>query len=287
MFPRNPRGAGALLAVLSGCSSGLVCGKGTIEQDGECVAVDQGDDDGTTPTGGTQPATGLAATPPELDLGPLLFPCAGEATVVVANTGPQALALTGISVAGDGALSLVDPPAPPVELAPGATLTLTVRAEADAVGTFTGALTLTADAPAGSLLVPLAAEVALDARSATFTVGSPAVDLLLAIDHSCSMEEDNQVEVELGLPALVDALDATVDWRMIEITHESGCANGGILSSSTPNAGQLLVEHAWDAAPLSADYLTEALLELAGLALAQTDVGGCNEGSSGPASRCT
>ena len=68
--------------------------------------------------------------------------------------------------------------------------------------------------------------------------------------------------------------DAGTDWQLIEVTDEDGCANGGVFSSASVDV-QLLIDQAFSGVHHA---LTEALLELASVALGKTGAGQCNDG---------
>jgi hypothetical protein len=105
--------------------------------------------------------------------------------------------------------------------------------------------------------------------------GIPPVDVMLLVDNSCSMETDNMDDVRNGIPDFLAQLQLTSDWQLMEVTQQSGCANQGVLTSSTPNVEDILINNAFNA---SQHAYTEALLELSDIALSKTGPGQCNEG---------
>jgi hypothetical protein len=281
----------ACMVPAAGClAPGVVCGDGTKEQDGICVPVDDAGttDADTTTSLGDDDADDVylgdfAVEPPALDFGTLWVPCEDTATLTVTNTGPDRRRIDVIEVSPQRAFAIVPPDALPLRLGPGDAVEIVVRVTPTEVGPIAGTLTLISDDPAGDAVVALTAEAEVETGHEELTVPGPLVDVLFAIDHSCSMEDDNADDIEAGIWPFLDALTAVSDWEMIQVTRENGCANGGVLTAATPNAEQLLIDHAWDGGSIfGGTYLTEALLELSALALDLRDPGECNEAFGRP-----
>jgi hypothetical protein len=148
-----------------------------------------------------------------------------------------------------------------------------------ALGEPEATLTVTSNEPLGSRDASLFGEGAGgDAQTDRFDLDDdPPIDLLFAIDQSCSMDDDAAaVAAELG--PLLDAIDdVTEGWQVGVVTLDSGCVNDAIFDASTPNLQQRFT----DAALLGDDRDVtddEALLKLTHRALSQTDAGACNAG---------
>ncbi|MEQ1569495.1 MAG: hypothetical protein ABMA64_27915 [Myxococcota bacterium] len=270
---------------LAACGK-VECGPGTHEVAGECVLdvelpgstiTTPGDDDDDDDT---VSGLGIDASPGELSLSGTV-PCSATQELTLENTSPDLIQLSVIEF---------DPPVPgltldpqpdlPIGLRPGDTVTLTVSFASDAPTE--GASTLKIGTQREWLLeLPVELAADYDAAVDTFEVGAgtPLVDLMLLIDHSCSMEYDQAIQVEIGLPLLLDGLDAVADWQLLQVTRDTGCGNGGLWNTNDATTVDYLVAHAWDGAGgVGGAYLTEALLALAALALDKTDAGECNEG---------
>ena len=107
--------------------------------------------------------------------------------------------------------------------------------------------------------------------------------MLLTIDHSCSMPDAYTDDLTEGIPLLLGALTEVADWQLLQVTREEGCANGGIYDEGTKGAAEALVAEMWETGiGWPTIPRTEALLELANLALDQTGAGECNEGFGRP-----
>ncbi|MEQ1567569.1 MAG: choice-of-anchor D domain-containing protein [Myxococcota bacterium] len=227
---------------------------------------------------------------PELEITPgsyiftdTVVPCGSGVELTLTNIGSEDLVVTDLAYESGGLLSLDDTdlrPQLPVTLAPGQHRAVWVNFAPTEEGADTGRLDVFSNDPRGVVSADQNGEGQFgDTNVEQFTEpGIPPVDVLMLIDHSCSMEDANTNDVESGMPDFVNVLQTVADWQLIQVTKESGCANGGVLDPSTPNAADLLIDHAWDKDPGEWQYLTEALLELAAVALDQTDPGECNAG---------
>jgi hypothetical protein len=91
------------------------------------------------------------------------------------------------------------------------------------------------------------------------------------------MADDNRQDIRDGVPAFIAELQNVADYHLIQVTKDTGCANGGVLTNATPNAEQLLIDNAFNAGPFE-QFTTEQLLKQTNLTLQQTDAGECNEG---------
>jgi hypothetical protein len=225
----------------------------------------------------------LEITPASFVFGDSVVPCGDSVELTLTNVGSEDLVITDLQYESAGLLTLDDSllrPQLPVTLRPGGSRTVMVNFTPTTEASDTGRLDVFSNDPRGVVSADQNGEGTFgDLNTEQFTEpGIPPVDVMLLIDHSCSMQDANQSDVEAGMPDFVNTLQAVADWQLIEVTKEGGCSNGGIMDASTPNAAQLLINHAWDSGGLFGGYLTEALLELAAVALDLTDPGECNEG---------
>ncbi|MEZ4238252.1 MAG: choice-of-anchor D domain-containing protein [Myxococcota bacterium] len=227
----------------------------------------------------------LQITPDSYVFGESLIPCGGEVELTLTNVGSEDLIISDWDYRSAGFLTLDDSmlrPELPITLAPNESRAMTVYFSPTDAGADTGILSVTSNDPRGVVEADQNGEGSFgDEETETFTQpGVVPVDVMMLIDHSGSMEGANTNDVETGIPAFVQELRQVADWQMIQVTREDGCANGGIMTPTTPNPEQLLIDHAWDAGGggVLGGYLTEALLELASDALDQTGPGQCNQG---------
>lgn len=221
----------------------------------------------------------LQISPDDWDFGEVAVACEQDVELTLQNVGRADLTLTALSYDGDVGLTLIDEPALPLVLAPGAYTTATVRFVPADVVDASGLLTAVSDDPAGDrTAVQQGAGVGTAPRSETFPVDTdPPLDLIVAVDRSSSMLDD-AVSLGAGFTAFAAALSAnTSDWRMGVVTQDDGCFNGGVLSpldADVAAAFALAVVTGEDAEIV----YDEALLKLSSEALGQTDSGGCNAG---------
>lgn len=222
----------------------------------------------------------LAITPQHWTFSDTPIPCGDGIELELANIGSELLTITEFDYESGGLLSLdASGVQLPITLAPGENTFVNVNFAAVDIGSDTGVLAVTSNDPRGVVEADQNGEGAYDSETTESFAepGIPPVDVMFLIDQSCSMEGDNTDDIEAGIPGFITELQNVSDWQLIQITKESGCANGGILDVTTPNPSTLLINNAWNYTN-AATYYTEALLQLASIALAQTGPGGCNEG---------
>ncbi|MCB9688282.1 MAG: choice-of-anchor D domain-containing protein [Alphaproteobacteria bacterium] len=224
----------------------------------------------------------LKITPDTYVFGDAPIPCGDEVELELKNVGSEALTITEVDYTSGGLLSLDTSNAPqlPITLQPGEFRNVTVMFEATTEGSDTGRLAVTSNDPRGVVTADQNGEgVYGEKLTETFTEpGVPPVDVIILIDQSCSMSGDNTDDVENGMPDFVAELQQTSDWHLIEVTRQTGCANGGVLTETTPNVANTLVNNAFNSVGNIPDNVTESLLELADTALSKTGPGQCNEG---------
>ncbi|MCA9571457.1 MAG: hypothetical protein KC656_26650, partial [Myxococcales bacterium] len=226
------------------------------------------------------PGPYLQITPEIHDFGTLLAPCVTEVDLELANIGSATLEITAIDYSSFGWLVYDDRDlALPLLLEPGEAVDVGVVFEAQGDGTDDGVLEVTSNDPR-TVVTALQSGDSLTSTDLTqtfITPGRTQVDVLWTIDQSRSMQEDNQDDIRLGVPGLLAELERLADYHLIQVTHDSGCANVGVFDASTPNAEALLVQHAFDTTR-DQQSTTEQLLLQADVALQQTGPGGCNAG---------
>jgi len=229
---------------------------------------------------------GLEITPEHHVFDPRPVPCGDEVELVLRNAGHETLVIDEWTYLSRGLLSLDgDAPEFPIELEHDETVTVTVTFEPTRAGRDAGVLEVVSNDPRGIVIADQVGEASWAGTTGeVFTEPGAVVpiDVMMLIDHSCSMNEDNADDVERGIPDFVEELRSAADWQLLQVTREDACANGGVIDATTPNAAQYLIDHAWDGlgggGPGWGRLQTEALLQLASDALDQTGPGQCNEG---------
>ncbi len=266
---------------------------GADENFGQVLVVSDDPDSPQTPVDllGYGAVPELKITPDDHVFGDTFIPCGASVELKLENIGSEDLVITEVDYTSGGMLTLDTTGAPslPLTLAPGEFETVSVSFAAATEGSDTGRLDVTSNDPRGVVSADQNGEGAYaSSLTETFTEpGVPPVDVIMLIDQSCSMEQNNIADVRDGMPDFVAELQQTSDWQLIQITKVSGpqayCGNGGVLTPSTPNVADILVDNAFNAvdqvansAPLT--LLSESLLEAADIALGKTGSGGCNAG---------
>jgi len=246
-------------------------------------------DDGDTPEApvdllGDGAVPELQITPEDYVFADAFVPCGDAVPLQLKNVGVEDLIVTDLQYRSTGMLSLdISGVALPLTLGPGETTDVAVDFVPATIGADSGTLSVTSNDPRGVVDAWQSGEsIYVSGEEERFTEpGIPPVDVLMLIDQSCSMEEDNIDDVELGMPDFVSTLQEVADWQLIQVTGDSGCSNQGVLTPASVGTSDLLVDGAFGGPePQFYDgvYRTEKLLELASIALAQTGPGGCNEG---------
>jgi hypothetical protein len=226
----------------------------------------------------------LRITPDNYTFTEALVPCGGSVALTLENVGREDLVITSFSYDSDLGLMALDDgglaTALPLTLTSGqAREGLTVTFAATTAGSDLGTLSVVSNDPRGTVTADQSGEGSyLEENAELFTEpGVPPVDVLMLIDNSCSMEEDNLSDVRLGMGPFVDTLEEVADWQLLQVTEQDGCGNEGVLDENTANVETILIDNAFSAAPTAALF-TEQLLEHAATALSKTAPGACNEG---------
>ncbi len=209
-------------------------------------------------------------------------PCGESVELELKNVGDVDLEIYSLDYVSGGQLSLRSDLQLPLVLGPDEATSVWVDFTPTEAASDTGVLTVSSNDPVGDETADQNGEgVWLASNSETFYApGPPPVDVLITIDQSCSMAQDNTDDVEQGFPAFVNELQNIADWQLILVTDPNGCATGGILDASSNNPSGLLVDNAFDTNhdDNGGANLTESLLKLSERALSKTGAGNCNEG---------
>ncbi|MCB9671567.1 MAG: choice-of-anchor D domain-containing protein [Alphaproteobacteria bacterium] len=223
----------------------------------------------------------LTITPDDHDFGAVYVPCSESVTLTLENTGQEPLEITDIEHASQGDFELLDTNVLPLVLPVGASTTVDVVFTAAAMGTREGELIVASNDPRGDQTADQSAstDYADDASEQLTVPVNPPVDILFAVDQSCSMDDNSQL-LAANFSTFIGQIGAvTGDWQIGVANVDNGCFNAGILTPTTPNFAAL-----FSAAVVEGDdpgglaTLSEKLLQLTDLALSKTGPGECNAG---------
>ena len=197
--------------------------------------------------------------------------------VTLSNVGTEDLVIDDLQYGGsDTTMDLAWGPSLPIVLAPGdATDVGLAYAPMDEVES-DGFLTVVSNDPRGPLDADQVGDGVYDDQlTDEFEMPiAPPVDILFAVDQSCSMEDD-ATRLATNFGGFIDQIDSvTTGWRVGVATANNGCFNGGMLDRSTPG-----YKDRFRSAVLTwnGGSYTEALLTLAKIAM-QNSKSGCNAG---------
>ncbi len=222
----------------------------------------------------------LQITPASHTFDDAFIPCGAELDVEFKNVGNEPLEVTAVDYTSGGQLSFDNRGISlPFTLQPGEYVEVGVLFEATSTAADTGVIEVSSNDPRGVVTADQNGEGAyVEEVTEVFTEpGVPPVDVLWTIDQSCSMAADNRRDIRDGVPGFLTELTAVADFHLIQVTKDSGCANGGVIDNNTANAEQLLIDNAFNAGILE-QFTTEQLLKQVDVSLGKTGPGGCNEG---------
>ncbi|MEZ4234837.1 MAG: hypothetical protein R3F59_01450 [Myxococcota bacterium] len=206
---------------------------------------------------------------------PVGIPCEEVRVVRIENRSADNVTVDALTVtpADEATFGLNELLQVPRLVRPDDAIEIPMRARADTPTTGLATVTLTSEGETyeAELSVPIAWA---EERTEAFVTPLPATDIVFAVDHSAAMAADHHEALERAVPRWLDALDAVADWRLILVTEDEGCANGGIFEAGDPDAADHVAHHAFD--DLGGDERTEALLELSAVALSQNADTECN-----------
>ncbi len=205
-------------------------------------------------------------------------PCRETVAVGVRNDGDATVTVEELVFVGDPRIVLDDLPDLPLDLGPGQDVNFELEFRSDVAGTAAGEIVATSNDPLNpTLRIPVTATAGYEetVTDSYFVPLDAAVDILFAVDTSCSMGEDSvQLSDEFG--AFIDAVsEVTEGWRIGVVNQELACFTNGIIDAATPNyqavfsdAVTTVIQHGFQ----------EKLLFLSDSALENTAPGLCNEG---------
>lgn len=238
-------------------------------------------DDGVTPAiavdlVGEGHVPRLEIDPPELDFGLEHIGCAQDHTLTLSNVGNEDLEISEYDFAADPALSLLGMPALPLILSPGGSTTVDVVFEPTQETDSDALLTVFSNDPRGAVEAGQIGEGAYegDVVDEFDMPVAPPVDILFAVDQSCSMQDD-ATRLTNNFSKFVGEIDkVTTGWRVGVATTDNGCFRDGYLDRGRTNYQSLFQSAVLTWRP---GAYTEALLTITRNALSATK-GGCNTG---------
>lgn len=219
---------------------------------------------------------------PALQISPAtyLFPgiCEDSVVLELRNVGLADLEITAVDYVGSPELALQTSLPLPLVLAPDDFRDLTVGYTPQGSTTALGTLTVASNDPRGDRTADQQVEGSGDLVTETFTVqADPPVDILFAIDKSCSMSSEARA-LGNAFSAFITEIDqVTDDWQIGVVHKDGGCFERGIITAQTYDYEAVFLD-ATSGGIFTAGDLTESLLELTDNALLKTTPGSCNEG---------
>jgi len=219
---------------------------------------------------------------PALQISPdsYLFPgvCDDQVVLELKNVGLSDLVVTDLTYDGSPELSLLNAPAMPLTLPPGAAREVTVAFTAQGATTALGTLVAHSNDPRGERTAEQQVEGSGDRIVEAYTVlDDPPVDILFAIDKSGSMTAESRALGNAFSSFITEIDNVTDDWQIGVVVKDGGCFENGVITAQTPDYEQVF-KNATSGGIFAAGDLTEALLALSDNALEKTVPGLCNEG---------
>ncbi|MFT4623295.1 MAG: hypothetical protein ACI8PZ_001951 [Myxococcota bacterium] len=220
----------------------------------------------------------LLIDPPSYDFGTGVIPCDTVLDLALTNVGVEDLEIYGVGFEGDQmvlneALDL------PVVLAPEESVPVQVVYSPAVIGAAWGELTVDSNDPRGLVVGDQRGETTYGSTNVDgFEIPeNPPVDILFAVDQSCSMADD-QRRLATAFGDFIAEIDAvTGGWQIGVVTLDHGCFNGGILRNSTPDYYGKFEIAVSESGGLFDTALTESLLQLSAKAAGKAGGGECNE----------
>lgn len=253
-----------------------------LEPDQAVVAVES--DDPARPTL-TIPLVGrglyplIHLDPNPLDFGSVIVCDQEDEDFSITNIGEADLLISNLLLQG-ATMTLDMPLELPYRLAPGEQVRGDVWFDPISLGPAEGMLWISSNEPAGDRTLSITGEgswLNIDEWTDTFRqpqMSWDSTDILFFVDQSASMDDDKERLTD-GFPDFIEDLDDDwVDWQVMVVTEDDGCANGGILTPDDPAVVSGFANGVWGGYGL----LTESGMAVAASALSQTGTGGCNQG---------
>ena len=220
----------------------------------------------------------LLIDPSSYDFGTGQIPCEDILDISLSNVGVEDLEIYGVGFEGEQ-MALVGEPELPVVLAPEESTMVQVAYNPVEIGAAWGELSVDSNDPRGILMGDQRGETTYGSTNVDgFEIPeNPPVDILFAVDQSCSMADD-QRRLATAFSDFIAEIDAvTGGWQIGVVTLDSGCFNGGILDNATPDYIGRFSSAVSESGGLFDTMLTESLLQLSAKAAGKSDPGECNQ----------
>jgi hypothetical protein len=224
----------------------------------------------------------LLITPDTFDFGLQEIPCPNQTTLLLENVGIEPLEINGMAYkAVDGQMSLIDTNVLPLILESNETTTVDVLFDPLLIGATSGSLTVDSTDPRGAQTASQEGEGIYGSTvTDDFEVpDNPPVDILFAVDQSCSMDTITQPLATAFSDFITQINSVTQGWHIGVVTEDDGCFNGGVLTETSTDY-ESTFEWAVNTGGCTGGHPscdTEALLKLSNTALQNTYTNGCND----------
>lgn len=229
----------------------------------------------------------LQADPASLDLGQRPVGCQGRRSVRVQSVGREPARVDEVVVEGEG-IQLSGLPQLPSTWESGSSFSVGLAFTSTTLGPWSGALRVRADVEGGALVVPISGNWLPRMRyeDRFQTPDTWPLDLLFAVDQSCSMYDQQQI-LAAEFERFADRLeDLDVDWRAAIFTGSAPACFEDVIDAGEPDWRERFARAvgARTSIALTNDLgdLTEAPLEGLSRASQEAGPGGCNEGFRRP-----
>ena len=202
---------------------------------------------------GSGPA--LRISPDPYDFHSVFVGCGDDVDLTLANVGDGDLVIDDVTMnSADGQFRLGGSLSLPLTLPPGADTSITVAFDALVAGTTDGLLEVRSNDARGVVTASQLGEgTYAGQRIDSFTMPEdPAVDILFAIDQSCSMD-GHSTNLSNNFNTFIASLDeVTSNWQVSVVTQQNACLNDTRFTQSTTN----LTSRFADAVALGTDHPT-------------------------------
>ena len=205
--------------------------------------------------------------------------CSRSADVVVENIGLEDIQVSEM-IGLDAPFSVQESELTDFLLAPGESVELTAEFQPLSDGLFRDDLEINSSAPEGVTVVNMeGVGLLLEELQQEWTepTNSPT-DILFALDRTGSMQNDLNILAASFDTFITELSTHTDDWQVMVVTDDDGCSNySGILTPNTPNYQDLFTAGVSNGGSTYGG-LSESLIEMAQVAINNTDAGECNAG---------
>lgn len=221
----------------------------------------------------------LKATPNPVVFEDTYVGCTTSTDVVVENIGLEDIQVSEM-IGLDAPFSVQESDMTDLLLAPGDSVELTAEFQPLSDGQFRDDLEINSNAQEGLTVVNMeGVGLLLEQLQQEWTepTNSPT-DILFALDRTGSMQNDLNILAASFDTFITELSTHTDDWQVMVVTDDDGCSNySGILTPNTPNYQDLFTAGVSNG---GSNYggLSESLIEMAQVAINNTDAGECNAG---------